>query len=569
MKAKIKLIVIFILLVQLNTFSQISNSSTNTSSNSSITNQSQMLQMNKTTSINTDAGQLLNSINATGTYTSGYPVEGVVDAKKYIVGQGDLFSLGLYGYLNQVMPIAVSIEGTIIIPSVGEIDVNGCTLEVAKEKVIKAVKKRYYSSNVSFTLVQPRVFLIPVDGLSPGTYPVTSLTRTSQLLSTVILDTLNVQKRIYTETKFDIESQYSFRNIELKRKDGSVVRVDIYKYFMTKEDKYNPTLKEGDLLKIPSTNMRTNCVSVYGAVQLQGNYEYTVDDDLETVIGLGRGFDVNAEKDSIVLCRPYGETKGYEIFNLSYEKDKNFKVNVFDRVYVKYKTNTEKMITAEVMGEVLRPGLYPITFKNTRLKDIIEMAGGFKENAYLPLCIIFRKYDKEYTQKDTLEIMINKRANDLIVTDKDKLNFEEDIRGRRNRVVVDFEKLFLKNDESQNIIIEDKDVIYINDDKKVVYVYGQVQSEGYVPYKKDAPIDYYIEKAGGYSLAADDGNTRIIKFNTRGWYKPEDMEINSGDFVYVPKISRKSFTETITLISQISGVILGVLTTYILIKQNQ
>jgi polysaccharide biosynthesis/export protein len=564
MKASIKLIVILVLFIQIHSYSQINSNS----SDKSTTSQNQ-LQTNKF-SVNADINQLLSSINETGagTYTTGFPVEGVVDAEKYIVGQGDLFSLGLYGYLNQVLPLTVSIEGTIIIPTVGEVDINGYTLKKAKEKVITAVKKRYYSSDVSFTLVQPRVFLIQVNGLSQGTYNVTSLTRPSQVISLIILDTTNIQKRQYS-SDISFPNQFSFRNIELKRKDGSIIKIDIYKYFMTKDDKYNPTLKEGDLLKIPSTNIKANSISVNGAVQLPGLYEYNTDDDLETVIGLGRGFDANAELDSIILYRPFGQSKGFETYNLSYERDKNFKVNVFDRVFVKYKTENKKMISVKVLGEIMRPGLYPITFKNTRLRDIVEMAGGFTSNAYLPLCILFRTYDEEYLKRDTMEIFINRRANDLIVTEKDKLNFEEDLLGRRNRVVVDFEKLFLNNDETQNIIIEDKDVIYINDDKKAVYVYGQVQSEGYVPYKKGESIEYYIEKAGGYSLSADKGDTRIIKFNTRGWYKPGDIEINSGDFIYIPKVTKKSFTETITLISQISGVILGILTTYILIKNTQ
>jgi polysaccharide biosynthesis/export protein len=566
MKDITKLIVILLLFIQVHSYSQITGNSMDKSS----PNQTQMqsFQLNKS-GVNNDANQLLSNINETGTFTSGYPVEGVVDAEKYIVGQGDLFSLGLYGYLNQVLPLTVSIEGTLIIPTVGEVDVNGISLKKAKEKVIKAVKKRYYSSDVSFTLVQPRTFLIQVNGLSQGTYTVTSLTRPSQILSLIILDTTNIQRKLYNANSFETGNQYSLRNIELKRKDGSVSRVDIYKFFMTKDDKYNPTFKEGDLLKIPSTYVNTNRISVYGAVQLQGNYEYTVDDDLETVIGLGRGFDENAEKDSIILYRPYGESKGFQVYNLSYEKDKNFKINVFDRVFVKYKTDYQKMITVQVLGEVLRPGIYPIAFKNTRLKDVIEMAGGFNSNAYLPLCILFRNYDKEYLKKDTMEIFVNRRANDLIVTDKDKLNFEEDVLGKRNRVVVDFEKLFKDGDESQNIILDDKDVIYINDDKKSVYVYGQVQSEGYVPFKKGETVEYYVEKAGGFTLSAEKGDARIIKFNSRGWYKPGDIEINSGDFIYVPKVQRKSFTETITLVSQITGVLLGILTTYILIKNTQ
>jgi protein involved in polysaccharide export with SLBB domain len=289
---------------------------------------------------------------------------------------------------------------------------------------------------------------------------------------------------------------------------------------------------------------------------------------METLIGLGKGFVSNAEPDSILLFRPKNQSRGFDIINLSYEKDKNYKINAFDRIFVKYKTDYQKMISVELVGEILRPGLYPITFKNTRLKDVVEMAGGFTVNAYLPLCIIFRSFDQEYKKKDTLEIFINRRANDLIVTEKDKLNFEEDIIGRRNRVVVDFEKLFLQNDESQNIILQDKDVIYINDDKKAVYVYGQVQNEGYVPFVEDKKVDYYIERAGGFTLAAEKSDTRIIKFNSRGWYKPESIAIRSGDFVYVPKISQKTFAETFNLVAQISSVLLGIISTYLLIKST-
>jgi polysaccharide biosynthesis/export protein len=566
MKDLIKLFLVIIFFSQVNLYSQITNPLDKTS-NTNTSNNTGNFQINKS-NVNTDAYQLLGEMKEPGVYNSGYLVEGVVDAEKYIVGQGDLFSLGLYGYVNQIIPISVSLEGSVVIPTVGEIKIDGMTLKKAKEKVISAVKKRYYSSDVSFTLSQPRKFLIQVSGLTQGPYPVTSLTRASQLIATIVFDTLNVSlKQDYP--KMVETSKFSLRNIELKRKDGSMVRIDLYKYYMTRDDKYNPTFKEGDLLKIPITNLNVNIVSVYGAVQLPGHYEYTVDDDLETLIGLGKGFDSNAEPDSILLYRPYGESKGFNIQNLSYEKDKNFKINLFDRIFVKRKNNYQKMISVNVLGEIVRPGIYPITFKNTRLKDIVEMAGGFTSNAYLPLCIIFRSFDEEYTRRDTMEIMINRRANDLLVSETDRLNFEEDIRGRRNRVVVDFEKLFLQNDESQNIILQDRDVIYINDDKKAVYVYGQVETEGYVTFKNGESMDYYIEKAGGFSLAADKSDTRIIKFNSRGWYKPGDIEIKSGDFIYVPKKTNKSFTETVSLISQIAGVILGILTTYILIKNTQ
>lgn len=522
--------------------------------------------------INADAPDLFNQIQGQNTFTTkSVPIEGAIDSKKYIVGPNDLFTLGLYGYINQQIPLAVSPEGTIVIPTVGEVNVNGLSLYDAKEKVVRAVKKRYYSSDASFTLNTPRTFLIKVSGLTQGTFEVSPVTRVSEILKILIFDTLNTSRVFYEKTneREFFNSQISLRNIELFRKDGTVKHVDIYKYFLTNDDEHNPFFLEGDLLKIPYIQLENNFITIGGAVQLGGSYEHVKGDDLETAIGISRGFDVHAEPDSILLYRPNTGTDKYELINLSYNENKNFKIENFDRIFVKSKINYQKNLSVLILGEVVRPGYYPISFKSTRLKDIVEMAGGFKEKAYLPLCILFRTYDAEYAAKDTAEILISGRANDLIVTEADKTNFANDIRSKRNRVIVDFEKLFKKNDESQNVLLEGKDIVYINDNKNIVYVFGQVGQEGYVPFKQGKDAEYYIKQAGGYSLAADEGNTRIIKFNSRGWYRPDETEVQTGDFIYVPKEVEQTFGQTIAIIAQIAGVILGVLTTYILIKQNK
>ncbi len=467
--------------------------------------------------------------------------------------------------------MVVSPEGSVVIPTVGEVSVNGMKLNDAKERVVRAVKKRYYSSDVSFTLNTPRTFLVKVSGLTQGTFEVSPVTRVSEILKLLIFDTLNTSRVFYEKTneREFFNTQISLRNIELIRKDGTVKNVDIYKYFLTNNDDHNPFFLEGDLLKIPYIQLENNFITIGGAVQLAGSYEHAVGDDLETVVGIARGFDIGAEPDSILLFRAKENTAGYELINLSYEKDRDYHIEQFDRLFVKYKINYQKNLSVLILGEVVRPGYYPISFKTTRLKDIINLAGGLKDKAYLPLSILFREYDAEYAAKDSAEILINSRANDLLITDIDRLNFATDIKGKRNRVIVDFEKLLNKNDESQNVLLEGKDIIYINDNKNIVYVFGQVGQEGYVPFKKDADLEYYIDRAGGYGLAADDGDTRIIKFNSRGWYKPDETKIESGDFIYVPKEVPAPFGATVTLIAQIAGIILGILTTYILIKQNQ
>jgi len=520
--------------------------------------------------INADAPQLFGNISDANVHSKTTPVEGVIKSTEYIVGPNDLFTLGLYGYINQQVPLYVSLEGTIVIPTVGEIKVSDITLAEAKDKVIKAVKKRYYSSDVSFTLTQPRTFLVKVNGLSQGIYEVSPVMRVSDLMSRVFYDTTNVTN-VYNQRVNKAEffqTQTSMRNILLTRKNGSVVNVDLYKYFITGDSKYNPQFLEGDLLKIPMNQLDKNFITINGAVQLAGGYEYSPGDDLETAIGLARGFDTYAEQDSITIYRPYLNNKGFDVIKVAYSKDKNFKIENFDRLFVQYKSDYRKKVTALILGEVQRPGYYPISFKATTVKELINMSGGLTENAYLPLCIIFRKYDAEYGAKDSTEIFVNQRANDLIVTDKDKANFDIDVKSRRGRVIIDFEKLIKQNDESQNVLLEDGDIVYINDNKNVVYVFGAVNSEGYVKYEDGKGYEDYIQKAGGYGLGADEGNTRIIKFNSRGWYKPDQTQVQSGDFIYVPKNQRESFKDTMTLIGVIVGIVGTIITSYILINNN-
>jgi len=520
--------------------------------------------------INADASDILNQMGSSSFSERSMPIEGAIEPEDYVVGPNDLFTLGIYGYITQQIPLVVSPEGSVIIPTVGEVNVNGVTLAEAKSRVISAVKGRYYSSDVSFTLNSPRTFLVKISGLTQGTFEVSPVTRVSEILKVLLVDTLNTSK-VYYEKSNDREffnTQISLRNIELQRKNGTVKKVDIYKYFLTNDNDYNPYFLEGDLLKVPYVRLENNFINIGGAVQLGGSYEYVEGDNLETAIGIARGFDVNAEPDSIVLYRTYEQTGKFDKIFLNYERDKDYKIEKFDRLFVNYKLNVQKNISVLVMGEVVRPGYYPISFKNTRLKDAIEMAGGFNDKSYLPLCILFRTYDAEYAAKDTSEILINMRANDLLISSVDQTNFYTDIKSKRNRVIVDFEKLFNKNDESQNVLLEDKDVIYINDNKNIVYVFGQVNQEGYVPFKKGMDIEYYIKKAGGLSLAAEEADTRIIKFNSRGWYDPDETKIETGDFVYVPKETTRPFEVNVALISQIAGVLLGVLTTYILIKDT-
>jgi protein involved in polysaccharide export with SLBB domain len=157
-----------------------------------------------------------------------------------------------------------------------------------------------------------------------------------------------------------------------------------------------------------------------------------------------------------------------------------------------------------------------------------------------------------------------------VISNKDEQDyFSLENRSRIGRVNIDFEKLFLGNDRSQDVTLRDQDVIYIADNKKQVYVYGQVNKPGYVPFKEGADYEYYIQNSGGLGERADEGEIRVIKFKTREWLDPDDAKIESNDFVYVPKIIKHDFAYDIDMVAKVSSVIVSVITLTLLVIQSQ
>ncbi|HEY3251479.1 MAG TPA: SLBB domain-containing protein [Ignavibacteria bacterium] len=494
--------------------------------------------------------------------------EGPVDQGKYTVGPNDIFSLGIWGVVNQPLPIIVSPEGSLIIPSVGEVNVSGLSLAQAKEKVIAAVKKRYISAEISLTLISPRRFVVTVTGVGQGTYPASAVMRASTLIAFVMSDSVSLIK---SNVQPGERANFSVRNIQLKRKNGEIVRVDLYKYFATQDERYNPYLKEGDVINLPRYQWEAKFIAVQGAVQFPGVFEYIEGDDLETAYQLVRGVTSVANMDSVIIARMDPSATRMQKTVVSYEDNKHMNLEPNDRVMFMARPEIRRDFRAQVLGEVVNPGNYPITLNTTRLKDLIKDAGGFTPSAYFPNSEVYRKLDTFFVNlknRDSSELAYNQRLNDIISNKDEKELFEQDIKYRVGRVNVDFEKLY-EGDESQNIILKDGDIVYITDNRQQVYVYGQVNRPGFVPYKEGADYEYYIKAAGGYGERAHENEVRIIKFKTREWLEPDEATIQSGDFVYVPKEIKRDFAYDIDLISKVASVIVSVITLTLLVIQSQ
>jgi len=128
-------------------------------------------------------------------------------------------------------------------------------------------------------------------------------------------------------------------------------------------------------------------------------------------------------------------------------------------------------------------------------------------------------------------------------------------------VVVDFVKLLVEGDESQDIILADRDEIEIPTLSPTVKVAGQVNSPGLIRFIEGRDFEYYIGKAGGYSWNARKGKIRLIKAHSGMWIKPKkETPIEIGDTIFVPEKQETDWWELskdmLQAVSQIATVLI-------------
>ncbi len=98
--------------------------------------------------------------------------EGPVDPDTYRLAPGDRLVLSIWGAANEVLPLVVAADGSLMVPSVGVLAVDGLTLSAAGDALRERARPFYPGAEMTLTLVRPALLRIAVTGLvaAPGTY---------------------------------------------------------------------------------------------------------------------------------------------------------------------------------------------------------------------------------------------------------------------------------------------------------------------------------------------------------------------------------------------------------------
>lgn len=504
---------------------------------SQFSQQTQSIQMPSLTSnMFTTSSDFFRNLQTQGMLVQPPPYDVPVDTNAYILGPGDVVNLGIWGATPLSLNLGVNPEGTLIVPTFGELRVGGMTLAKAKAYARERLGTQFKKSTVTLTLIYPKSFYVMISGRvhTAGRYIVTSFDRVDRAFLLA-----NLPRNTSDTTA--VFPDFSLRKIVLLHKDGTSENVDLLKFYMTGNLSDDPYLREGDAIVVPRENFEAGGISISGAVKMPGNYEYVAGDRVKDLLELSAGFTSLADTTNAEILSWNGRSYEKRTVNLEDSGLVDQPLPVNSHVVVPTDRSRINDFYVWIGGEVETPGIYPISRDSTKLSTVLKLAGGFTKWASLPNALVYRRTHFLLSNRsivlDTLTYTY--RASGISLEDLSYLTSEILLRPTMELVSTNFVKLFADKDENYDCTLRSGDSIYVPKTPNAVYVFGQVKYPGYVDYHEGWDFSDYIKAAGGVGDDAKTGDTKIIKAGTHMWFDKGDAAIDAGDLLFIPKVTVK------------------------------
>ena len=497
-----------------------------------------------------------------------------IDPDTYIVGPNDVLQLYIWGEFDKPYTLQIDPEGHVLIPTVGSFHISGLSLTAAKERLSTAVQNKYPGVDISISLVSMRLFTAYVTGavLNEGSFTIHPTTRVADIINRAggFRDRL---QRIALPGQDATTRATGRRSIELIHRDDTSERVDLDMFLATGDLAHNPYVRMGDVVHV---SFRKHSVSIFGAVNEEGEYEFLPGDTLGDLVTLAKGLNRSKPLISAELWRFQEGTEQAEVIELGGDKEtlaeldfeqvRHTALRPNDAIFIRARSLWQSTHTVVISGEVKFQGRYRIEPGVTRIKDAVAAAGGLTNEASLIGARVIRT--KVRTERDPQLEQLKRQSEVAGLTYmniEDRAYLKTKTREEKGRIAVDFERLFVDGDEGQNILLASGDVIFFPMQRHTINVSGQVQRAGLIDYEPGRKVRYYITKAGGYLYDADKRNARLVRARTGVREKLKDnLIVEVGDEIWVPQKERINywvfFQETVGTAARVLALVIAVQT---------
>lgn len=345
-------------------------------------------------------------------------------------------------------------------------------------------------------------------------------------------------------------------------------------------------LKENDVLFIPSeqTVKADRTITIHGEVQYPGIYRYADNETLEDFVLQAGGLKESASTVKVDVARRVSDPKALttdSIIARTYsfalkdgfviDGEPGFTLMPFDEVYVRRSPAYSEQQNVSIEGEAMFPGTYTISTRNARLTDLIRVAGGVTDLAYIKGAKLIRvanqterermeavfKMQQEQLQQQLMQIAASSNSSNITEMTK---NAQEQLRKYQvpntYPVGIELDKAIADPSGDANIVLREGDRLVLPRYTATVKINGAVMYPNTVSFVKGKPARYYINAAGGYGQTARKSGAYVIYMNGMVAKVADGARIEPGSEIVVPsKISRKmSMAETMSLGSGIASI---------------
>ncbi|MES2893642.1 MAG: SLBB domain-containing protein [Bacteroidota bacterium] len=341
----------------------------------------------------------------------------------------------------------------------------------------------------------------------------------------------------------------------------------------------NVLLQANDLIQLFSNSDfgEQQTVSIFGEVRKEGEVKKYGGMTLQDLLYLSGGLKPSAEfgrleissivdidsaqqglKPTRTIIRSYAIHGNLEMDTASTK----ILLRPYDQVFVRKNPTFELQQNVQMLGQVKYEGYYSRLNKNERLSSYIERAGGIRENANLDGALLYRPKASLVKDKIIQKPKLDSTGRPII--DSTIISLDEP-------VSIDLVKALEEKNSKHDIILQDKDIIFIPEINPFVTVQGKVQAPLKITFEKEhTNLSYYIDKAGGFGIRPwrkriyvtyANGRSRRTKNLFFAHFYPK---VKEGSTITVPE--RPEGKEISEAVTQGLMTALPVVLTYLLVK---
>lgn len=284
-------------------------------------------------------------------------------------------------------------------------------------------------------------------------------------------------------------------------------------------------LKNEDVLFIMTQEelRQERTFTIRGQVMSPGKYEYHDNTTIEDLIVMAGGLTDHASLMRVEVSRMlrdplavkksdrYGQKFTFDLKDgLVIDQERKFVLEPYDHVTVFPSPvfNQARMVT--VRGEVQWEGTFAMEMKKTRLSDIVRMAGGVTDNAYLRGATLLRRMNAD--ERRRMQATLTNVRN-LLTEKGDSVSYEKLDLDNNYPIYIDLEKAMNDPGGGADILMRDSDQLFIPEYDPIVRVSGDVMFPNTFYFEEGKDYKHYVYEAGGFGERAKKSRSFIVYQN--------------------------------------------------------